>query len=101
MQFRIYSIKSAVNVELLNRDEEWLETSVRDRLVLENRTMEERPIETIEEMEKSVQVDDDQMQLPTPFESPSPQIIPLRFEKMVEFRVFIQKTLKMQLNRQM
>ncbi len=34
MQFRIYSIKSAVNVELLNRDEKWLKTSVRDRLVL-------------------------------------------------------------------
>jgi hypothetical protein len=81
VQFRTYSIKSAVNVDLLNSDEEWLETSVRDRLVLENRTTEERPIEIIEEVENSVQVDDNQSvqvnddlrQLPTSFESPSPQ----------------------------
>jgi hypothetical protein len=83
VQFRIYSIKSAVNVELLNRDEEWLETFVRDRLVLENR--EERSIEIAEEVEKSVQVNDDDLgQLFTSLESSfsqhlSSQIISLRF----------------------
>ncbi len=62
VQFRIYSIKPAVDyAELLNsHDEKWLKTSIRDRLVLKNReellvkmygsgsmrliTMKERPI---------------------------------------------------------
>ncbi len=85
MQFRTYSIKSAVNVDLLNNDEEWLKTSVRDRLVLKNRTMKERSIEnSINEMmkkvKKSIQIDDDDLeQLSTSLESPFSQIILLRF----------------------
>jgi ABC-type Zn2+ transport system substrate-binding protein/surface adhesin len=54
VQFRIYSIKSAVNVELLNRDEKWLKTFVRNKLMLKNR--KERFIEIAEEMKKSVQM---------------------------------------------
>ncbi len=70
MQFRIYSIKSAINVELLNRDEKWLKTSIRDRLMLKNRTMKERSIKIAEEMKKSVQMNDDDLrQLSTSLEN--------------------------------
>jgi hypothetical protein len=52
--FRIYSVKSAVDyAELLNNDDEkWLKTFIRDKLVLKNRTIEERSIEIAEEMKK-------------------------------------------------
>jgi hypothetical protein len=73
MQFRIYLIKSAVNVDLLNNDEKWLKTSVRDKLVLKNRTMKERFIENsinqiAKEMKKSIH-ENDLRQLFTFFES--------------------------------
>ncbi len=100
MQFRTYSIKSAVNVELLNRDEKWLETSVRDRLMLKNRTIKERSIEIAEEMKNSTQINDDLLtqmnddlrQLFTSFESSfsqhlSSQIISLRFELTEDNRI--------------
>jgi hypothetical protein len=92
MQFRIYSIKSAVNVDLLNSDEKWLKTSVRDKLVLKNRTIEERSIEIAEEMKKSVQINDNLRQLSTSLESSSfqhlnPQIISLRFELTEDDRI--------------
>jgi hypothetical protein len=58
VQFRIYSIKSAVDyAELLNsNDEKWLNTFIQDRLMLKNRK-ERRSIE--EAMKKSIQMNDD------------------------------------------
>ncbi len=70
MQFRICSIKPAINVELLNSNKKkWLKTSVRDKLMLKNRTIKKRSIEITEEMKKSVQLNDDSKQLFTFFES--------------------------------
>jgi hypothetical protein len=51
VQFRIYSIKSAVDFDLNSDDEKWLKTFVRDKLVLENRK-ERRSIKDV--MKKSV-----------------------------------------------
>ncbi len=90
MQFRIYSIKSVVNVELLNRDEKWLKTFVRNKLMLKNR--KERSIEIAEEMKKSIQMNDDLRQLFTSLESSfsqhlSSQIISLRFELTEDDRI--------------
>ncbi len=93
VQFRIFSIKSAVDVELLNKNaEKWLKTSVQDKLVLKNRTMKERSIEIAEEMKKSVQMNDDLEQLSTSLESSSSQhlssqIISLRFELTEDDRI--------------
>jgi hypothetical protein len=63
VQFRIYSVKSAVDFDLNSDEEKWLKTSVRDRLMLKNRTMK-RSIENsidrmIEVIEQSVQMNDD------------------------------------------
>ncbi len=90
MQFRIYSIKLAVNVELLNKDEKWLKTFVRDRLMLKNR--KERFIKIAEEMKKSVQMNDNLRQLFTSLENSSFQhsnlhIISLRFELTEDDRI--------------
>ncbi len=92
VQFRIYSVKSAVDFDLNSDEKKWLKTSVRDRLVLENRTMKERSIENptdriAEEVKRSVQMNDDQGQLPTSLESLSPQIIPLRSGLIEDGRV--------------
>ncbi len=97
VQFRIYSVKSAVDFDLNSDDEKWLKTSVRDRLMLKNRTMKERSIEnsinqTAEMMKKSVQMNDNLRQLLTSLESfssqhLSSQIIPLRFELIEDDRI--------------
>ncbi len=89
VQFRIYSIKSVVNVEWLNSNQEWLKTFIRDRLVLKNQ--KERSIEIVEEMKKSVH-ENDLGQLSTSFESSfsqhlSSQTISLRFELTEDDRI--------------
>ncbi len=82
--FRTYTIKSVTDiVELLNSDEEeWLKTSVRDRLVLKNskenlkRSFSKRPENQDDEVvKKSIDQKDDSIQLSTSFESSSPQLI--------------------------
>jgi hypothetical protein len=95
VQFRIYSVKSAVDFDLNSDDEKWLKTFVRDRLILKNR--KERSIEnsinqTAEMMKKSVQMNDDSRQLFTSYKSSSSQhlssqIVSLRFELIEDDRV--------------
>ncbi len=97
MQFRIYLIKSAVNVDLLNNDEKWLKKLVRDKLMLKKRTMKKRFIENsinqlAKKMKKSIQMNDDLRQLFTFLKSSffqhlCSQIISLRFELTEDDRI--------------